>query len=123
MKTVLFGIGARSQFIKCASGYRKLRDVASEILVHTGQHYDDSMSKVFFDDLVIPAPDYNLGVGSDRHGAQTGALLGKNENVLLDKGRTRSLFSATRTLPLLVRWGAAELHIPAIHVTTGFRAV
>lgn len=65
-------IGARPQFIKCAPVSRELRRVAGEVLVHTGQHYDDSMSGVFFRELGLPEPDYHLGVGS---GLMDGRLL------------------------------------------------
>ena len=60
-------IGARPQFIKCAPVSRELRKVAAEVVVHTGQHYDDSMSDVFFRDLNLCKPDYHLGVGSGTH--------------------------------------------------------
>ena len=68
-------VGARPQFIKIAAVSRKLRQRHQEILVHTGQHYDYEMSGAFFDGLELPCPDVNLGVGSDSHAAQTGAML------------------------------------------------
>ena len=75
-------VGARPQFIKAAVVSRALRTVAREILIHTGQHYDTEMSAVFFQELEIPAPDYNLGIGSTSHGAQTGRMLEQLEAVL-----------------------------------------
>lgn len=76
-------VGARPQFIKAAAVSRVLRRRHHEVLVHTGQHYDRNMSAVFFDELGIPPPDVNLAVGSAGHGAQTGAMLAKIEEVLL----------------------------------------
>lgn len=76
-------VGARPQFIKAAPVSRALRQVADEVLIHTGQHYDWEMSAVFFDELHIPKPNYNLGVGSGPHGWQTGQMLIRIEKVLL----------------------------------------
>ncbi|MBC7077419.1 MAG: UDP-N-acetylglucosamine 2-epimerase, partial [Synergistales bacterium] len=70
-------VGARPQFVKAAVVSRALRgiDGVREIIVHTGQHYDDEMSRLFFDELEIPMPNYYLGIGSASHGAQTGRML------------------------------------------------
>jgi UDP-N-acetylglucosamine 2-epimerase len=76
-------VGARPQFIKAAPVSRALRDKHTEVLVHTGQHYDYEMSRVFFEELDVPEPNINLGVGSASHGAQTGDMLKRIERVLV----------------------------------------
>ena len=80
-------VGARPQFIKAAAVSRVLRARLGvrEVLVHTGQHYDENMSDVFFEELEIPRPDYRLGIGSGSHGMQTGRMLEGVEKVLLDE--------------------------------------
>ncbi|MBU6429713.1 MAG: UDP-N-acetylglucosamine 2-epimerase, partial [Cyanobacteria bacterium REEB65] len=79
---ILSVVGARPQFIKAAPVSRALRQRWTEILVHTGQHYDAGMSAIFFDELGIPAPDHHLGIGSGSHGAQTGRMLEAIEGVI-----------------------------------------
>ena len=79
---VLTVVGARPQFIKAAVVSRLLRREAQEILVHTGQHYDYNMSDVFFEELDIPKPDYNLGISGGSHGAMTGNMLIALEDVM-----------------------------------------
>ena len=85
MKTIVTIVGARPQFIKAAPVSRVLRQENTEILIHTGQHYDDNMSAVFFQELNIPEPDYNLGIGSGLHGQQTGQMLIDIEKVLTSR--------------------------------------
>lgn len=78
-------VGARPQFVKAAVVSRQLRPAHDELLVHTGQHYDDAMSAAFFRDLDLPAADVNLGVGSGPHGATTAAMLGGLEPIMLER--------------------------------------
>ena len=80
-------VGARPQFIKAATVSRVLRSTPdmTEILIHTGQHYDSNMSEVFFEELEIPQPDYHLGIGSGTHGSQTGKMLEAIEAVLIQE--------------------------------------
>src|SRR5687768_7029744 len=85
---VLTIVGARPQFIKAAPLSAVLRQQHTEFLVHTGQHYDEGMSDVFFRELAIPNPDVNLGAGSGRHGAQTGQMLAAIEGLILEQKPT-----------------------------------
>ena len=75
-------VGARPQFVKASVVSRELRLNHHEVLVHTGQHYDSNLSDLFFEELDIPRPDFNLGVGSASHGAQTAEMLAKLETLL-----------------------------------------
>ncbi len=119
---VLTIVGARPQFIKAAPVSRVLRQSHDEVLLHTGQHYDDAMSDLFFRQLSIPAPDVNLDVGSGRHGEQTGAMLPGIEEVALQKRPDWLLVYGDTNSTLAGALVGAKLHIPVAHVEAGLRS-
>jgi UDP-GlcNAc3NAcA epimerase len=117
-------IGARPQFIKAAMVSRALaaREDIHEVIVHTGQHYDDEMSRVFLEQLSINEPDYNLGIGAGSHGAMTGRQLEKVEEVLLHEQPDMVLVYGDTNSTLAGALAAAKLHIPVAHVEAGLRS-
>ncbi len=114
--------GTRPQLVKVAAVSRVLRESFEEVLVNTGQHYDYQMAGVFFDELNIPKPDYDLGIGSDTHGRQTGKMLiaveevveKENPDIILVYGDTNSTLAGAII--------ASKLHIPLVHIEAGLRS-
>lgn len=124
MHTLLTVVGARPQLIKAAVVSRVIRasDCISEILVHTGQHYDENMSGVFLQELDIPAPEVNLQIGSGTHGAQTARMLEALEQVMLRRRPSCVLVYGDTNSTLAGALAAVKLHIPVVHVEAGLRS-
>ena len=114
-------IGARPQFIKAAAVSRILRQSNMEVLIHTGQHYDSNMSDIFFEELSIPKPDYNLGIAGGLHGEMTGRMLIEIEKVFLAETPDFVFVYGDTNSTTAGALAAAKLDIPICHVEAGLR--
>lgn len=126
MIKVLTVIGARPQIIKAAAMSRAIAgsysDSISEIIVHTGQHYDENMSEVFFQELGIPQPDYNLHVGSGQHGQQTAAMIAGLEELLVKEEPNAIVVYGDTNSTLAAAVAASKIHVPVVHIEAGLRS-
>lgn len=121
MKKICTVVGARPQFIKLAMVSRQLRKQFQEVLIHTGQHFDHNMSDVFFEEMEIPKPDYNLGISGGTHGAMTGRMLIDLEQVFLKEEPDMVLLFGDTNSTMSAALAAVKLHIPVCHVEAGNR--
>ena len=119
-------IGARPQIIKAAALSRAInehfKNEVHEVIVHTGQHYDDNMSQVFFDELGIPQPNYNLGVGSASHGVQTAKMIEGIEEILLKEKPDYLVLYGDTNSTLAGAIAASKIHVPIAHIEAGLRS-
>lgn len=125
-KKILTVIGARPQIIKAAALSRAIEQQFSseleEVLVHTGQHYDENMSAVFFDELGIPKPNYNLAVGSGSHGHMTAAMLSGLEQLILEEKPAAVVIYGDTNSTIAAALAAAKIHVPVVHIEAGLRS-
>ncbi len=117
-------IGARPQFIKAAMVTKEIakKNDIYEVIIHTGQHFDENMSRIFFDEMGIPEPNYNLDIKSLSHGAMTGKQLQEIEKVLVKEKPDRVLVYGDTNSTLAGSLAAAKLHITVAHVEAGLRS-
>ena len=120
---ILTVVGARPQFIKAVPVSRALSDRGiQEVLVHTGQHHDAEMSDVFFNELNLRSPDYNLGIAGGTHGQMTGKMLAGVEDLIVSEAPDAVLVYGDTNSTLAASLAASKLHVPVIHIEAGLRS-
>ena len=126
MKKIITVIGARPQIIKAAAISRAIKnnfsDKILEVIVHTGQHYDENMSQIFFEELEIPFPNFNLNVGSGSHGEQTAKMLEGLENIYMQENPDAVIVYGDTNSTIAGALAASKIHIPVIHIEAGLRS-
>lgn len=126
MLKILTIIGARPQIIKSAAISRAIRNhfasIVQEVIVHTGQHYDEKMSAVFFEELQIPQPSYNLQLGSGKHGQQTAKMIAAIEDVLEQEKPDFVIIYGDTNSTLAAAIAAAKIHVVIVHIEAGLRS-
>jgi len=115
-------VGARPQFVKLAPLHKELKKKAEQLIIHTGQHYDERMSKIFFEDLSIPKPDYNLNINQGSHAYQTAEMMKGIEEILLDIKDCALIIYGDTNSTLAGALAAAKLEIPIFHIEAGLRS-
>jgi len=120
---ILSIVGARPNFMKIKPIYEEFKKRRIEqVLVHTGQHYDENMNRVFFEDLELPKPDVFLGIGSGTHGVQTGAMMSRIEEVLSDEKPDLTIVVGDVNSTLAGAISSIKMQIPVAHVESGYRS-
>ena len=125
MKKIISVVGARPNFIKIAPIHRSFQKYKSDInhlICHTGQHFDEKMSKVFFDELQMPKPDFYLGLGGGSHALQTSRIMVEFEKILLDEKPDLVIVPGDVNSTIAASLVSSKLHIPVAHVEAGLRS-
>ena len=126
VKKIVTIIGARPQIIKASAISRAIatsfKNEINEIIVHTGQHYDQNMSQIFFEELGIPNPTFNINVGSGRHGKQTAKMIEGIEEILLKENPDVVILYGDTNSTIAGSLAASKIHIPIVHIEAGLRS-